>query len=101
MFTDRHLGSASELETKHDGGISAETVDGVNVPRLEKRNGSQRWCLWGDAPFEELDKGELCRGVFERETAQGNLRKKHPEEGWVWAVLCERPETGQTSVWRR
>ena len=41
---------------------TAETVDGIDVPRLGKRNGSQRSCLREDAPFEELGKGELCRG---------------------------------------
>ena len=34
-----------------------------------------------DAPFEELSKGELCKGVFERNTALCHLGRSIPKEG--------------------
>ena len=47
----------------------AETVDSIDVPVLRKSDKSRR-CLGEDAPFEELDKGELRGGNSERDIAR-------------------------------
>ena len=65
---------------------TAETVNSADFSMSEKRMRSRRWCLGEDAPFEEFGKGELCRGVSERDTARSNLRRSIPKNGGAGLV---------------